>query len=392
MAGKLPCASSRQLLSGNSPVNTRLSRELELRFRVARAVPVGRAALGLVAVLRCWRQGRSTCRIALPGAVCPEVVLAVLAADCDPIFCDVNPADGLVPESEWLRARSQGADVALIVHLYGNPARTACVRALFPAPDCLVVDDAAQALGSFSQDGPAGASGDVGLLSFGPTKQISIGNAAMLFRSIEFAQEVAPRLDDIEMQPQAIRDASAAAFRSRLDTARARLRSEGDEGAVAFAGMLEGLKPVLSVPYYPERDAAVLDRLQAFPDAARVRIDKRAAWSSGLQGTGLVPVGMGEGCVPWRYVCRLPGTTWDRQHRISEALRAAGMHVSNWYLPAHWFVGQPAGMLPGVEKLAREVFQFWLDEAASLEAIGRESARVRQQIASLAALSGDELQ
>jgi hypothetical protein len=74
----------------------------------------------------------------------------------------------------------------------------------------------------------------------------------------------------------------------------------------------------------------------------------------------------------------LPGFGWQEQHRAAEALRSAGLHVSNWYLPAHWFLGKPAAALPGVERLAREVFQFWLDENATPELIVRECAIVRR--------------
>jgi dTDP-4-amino-4,6-dideoxygalactose transaminase len=81
------------------------------------------------------------------------------------VFCDVAITDGLVSSSEWARARALGANVALVVHLYGNPARVDEVRSIFPSPECLVVDDAAQALGSFSVAGLAGALGDAGLLS-----------------------------------------------------------------------------------------------------------------------------------------------------------------------------------------------------------------------------------
>ena len=56
------------------------------------------------------------------------------------------------------------------------------------------------------------------------------------------------------------------------------------------------------------------------------------------------------------------------------------MHVSNWYLPAHWFLGRGAGSLPGVEKLAREVFQFWLDEDTSSDSIARGIALVRREV------------
>jgi dTDP-4-amino-4,6-dideoxygalactose transaminase len=292
--------------------------------------------------------------VALPGAICHEVVVAVLAAGCEPVFCDVNPADGLVEDSEWARARALGADVAIMVHLYGNPAAIRPVRRFFPAPDCLVIDDAAQALGSSSDGGIAGATGDVGLLSFGPTKQISIGNAALLFKDPAFAKSVAALL--------------------------ARLRAVGDTAADGFSGLLNGLQPILGVPRSRERELATVRALEGYTGAAQDRMAKMQLWSRGLEGTGLVPVGMSKGCVPWRYVCRLPGLSWDKQHQIANDLRADGMDVSNWYLPAHWYLGFRAGMLPGVEKLAREVFQFWLDRDVTPAAIAAHCMMVKQRL------------
>lgn len=364
-------------MSTELPPRGDLARLLESRYNIERAVPVSRAALGLRAVLEYWRERRGIGRVALPGAICHEVVVAVLAARCEPIFCDVDPADGLVPETEWLRARSLGAEVAVVVHLYGNPADLEMVKAIFPAPNCLVIDDAAQALGSHGTTCEAGAGGDVGLLSFGPTKHIAVGNAALLFRSAEMAEEVVVRLRGTAPQPAAVRSALAQGFRARLELARARLRG-GDEGSALFAGLLEGLEPMLATPFSPDAEPATVRALLGYGAAAQIRVEKKELWLRGLAGTGLEPVGMKSGCVPWRYACRLPGLDWSGQHRIAESLRSAGLHVSNWYLPAHWFLSQPGGALPGVERLAREVFQFWLDESAAPEAIVRESAIVRR--------------
>ena len=304
--------------------------------------------------------------------------MAVLAARCEPIFCDVDPADGLVMQAEWSRARALGANAAIAVHLYGNPADVAEARRVFPAPDCLLIDDAAQALGAYDKACAAGAGGDVGLLSFGPTKQISTGNAALLFRSASMADQFAARLLKRTPQPESIRSALISDFRSRLEAERARLRMSHGDSRKGFCGLLRGLEPVLAVPYAPESDAATMRALAIYSDTSQVRVAKKNLWMSGLTGTGLVPVGMGRGCIPWRYACRSPGLDWSDQHRLAEALRAAGMHVSNWYLPAHWFVADAADRLPGVETLAREVFQFWVDEETSLEAVTQQSAAVRR--------------
>jgi hypothetical protein len=355
-----------------------LSRALERQFTVEYVISVSRAALGLSVVLECWRERGGTGRVALPAAICHEVVVSVMAAGCVPIFCDVDPLDGLVKESEWRRARSLGADVAIVVHLYGNPATVGTVRKIFPAQDCLLIDDAAQALGSFCDTGMAGTGGDVGLLSFGPTKHVATGNAALLFRKPELARVIAATLSTKTPQPLSVRAALASDFRARLDVARARLCAPGENPAEAFSGLLEGLEPLLAVQISPEAEIATVAALAGYAEATQTRIAKKDLWSRELAGTGLQTVGMGNGCVPWRYTCRLPGISWSEQRRIAETLRAAGMHVSNWYLPAHWFLGWPAGTLPGVETLAREVFQFWLDEHTTLQIIEQWSALVRR--------------
>jgi hypothetical protein len=355
-----------------------LSRVLAHQFMAERVLSVSRAALGLTVLLECWRNRRGVCRVALPAAVCHEVVVSVVAAGCEPVFCDVDPSDGLVTESEWVRARARGANAAIVVHLYGNPASTELARSIFPASDCLLIDDAAQALGSSFGASLAGGGGDVGLLSFGATKHIATGNAALLFKSAEFAEEVSARLQSKSPQPSAVRDALTSAFRVRLDIARAALRESSGTATELFRGLLEGLEPVLAAPLSPTAEMATVRRLATYAEAAKARIAKKELWSAGLAATGLKSVGMGRGCVPWRYTCRLPGASWSEQHRIAERIRGVGIHVSNWYIPAHWFLGGRAQSLPGVETLGREVFQFWLDDGTAAAAIEQDCIEIRR--------------
>ena len=360
-----------------------LMNALEEMFSVPRAVPVSRAALGLFAVLKGWRGKQEICRVALPAAICHEVVVAVIAAGCDPIFCDVSPSDGLVVDSEWRRARELGATVAIVVHLYGNPASLQAVRELFPNPKCLVVDDAAQALGSRNAEGLCGGGGDVGLLSFGATKHIAVGNAALLFRDERLAASVEALLKTIEPAPAGVRAELASSFRTQLEQARARLRMEGNAAAGAFSGLLNGLEPLLRVPALPDADDRVLRAIEAYPTEIQARVAKSNAWSASLTGCGLAEVGMKAGCVPWRFVCRWPGADWSSQAGLSESLRSSGMHVSNWYLPAHWMLGYAPGLLTGVEQLAREVLEFWVDASVSSDSIVRDARIVRREMARL---------
>ena len=346
-----------------------LYRRLEKDFACARALSVARAALGLMAVLRCWVGAGNKGRIALSASVCHDVVAAVLGAGLEPVFCDIDPTDGNVPEHEWIRARAAGASVALVVHLYGNPADLSMVRRHFSTSDCLIIDDAAQALGSFNSAGYVGGQGDVGLLSFGSTKHIEVGGAAILFRDAAFADAVANMLAAIEILPESQRSAIYTSFRQRFEAARIRLRCEGGTAKVAFHGLLDGYYPSLQVPFPAGAAQAASQAFETYPQARERRIQKSAAWAIGLKGSGMIPVGMGEGAVPWRYTCRLPDIDWGTQHRLGEEMRSQGLNVSHWYLPAHWMCDHESIALPGTERLAREVFQFWVDDHTSLETI-----------------------
>ena len=135
-------------------------------FGVESIIPVGRASLGIYAALRVWSGGRKLV-VALSAAVCQDVIAAVLMAGCSPYFCDVDPVTGLVPCNEWIRAREAGATAAIVVHLYGNPADTALVCRIFSEADCLIIDDAAQALGTLTAKSLAGGGGTLELFLLG---------------------------------------------------------------------------------------------------------------------------------------------------------------------------------------------------------------------------------
>jgi hypothetical protein len=285
-------------------------------------------------------------------------------------FC---AATGLTPDSEWRRARAAGAEAAIVVHLYGNPADTAAARATFA--DGLVIDDAAQALGARTAEGLAGTGGDVGVISFGHTKHIEVGGAALLCRDAAFAQACAAELAAARPATETAATTAERNFRTGFEAARIRLRETGDPAG--FAGLLEGYDPALKVAWNPDWSAPIAAALADYPARLARRQVKAARWSEAIIGTGLTPIGMGPDAAPWRYACRLPGCDWQEQHRLGEALRGTGMHVSHWYLPAHWLMGAPAGSLPGVEQLAREAFQFWLDESTGMQTINQARSHLR---------------
>jgi dTDP-4-amino-4,6-dideoxygalactose transaminase len=348
-------------------ISNRFTLSLKDFFGLDYVVPLGRAALGIYAALKAWGGSGP---VALQATVCHDVIAAVLMAGRQPFFCDVDPNTGVTPATEWWRARRQGADAAIVIHLYGNLADTVAARAAFHG--ALLIDDAAQALGARSADYLAGTGGDVGLVSFGQTKHIEAGGAAMLCRSASFAQSCRDILNDIQPSEFSNIKIIDKAFRTKFQSARERLIHEGTHSG--FSGLLKGYAPALKVAWRDEWGLAISTALSNYPERLAERREKARYWHKAINGTGLVPVGMNNESAPWRFACRLPGCNWSRQHRIATALRERGLEVSNWYLPGHWFLGSTNFHLPGVEQLARESFQFWLNEDTSVETIHNAAA------------------
>ena len=351
-----------------------LKATLQKLFDVEYIVPAGRGSLGIYAALRAWAKNGI---VAVPSAVCQDVIAAILMAGWKPLFCDVDPDTGLTKTSEWMRARNEGANAAIVVHLYGNAANSMDARAAFP--NGLVIDDAAQALCArlTSASCYAGTGGNVGLISFGHSKQIEVGGAALFCQDSNLAKACAAELAAVLPATQEHVFAAELSFRAGFNVARQKLRSNGD--ITGFSGLLAGYLPAMRIAWHPEWSNPIEAAFLLYQKKLVERRIKANMWCETIAGTGLVPVGMGADSAPWRFACRLPDCDWQRQHKIGEAMRTRGLNVSHWYLPSHWLMANPAGNLPGVEKLAKESFQFWVDDSIDAATIKR-SAKIFREI------------
>ena len=118
-----------------------------------------------------------------------------------PVFCDIDPATfNLSPErvAEFIESRCESRAGKLIhrktrgriralmpVHLYGQMADMDALLAVARKHGLAVIEDAAQAIGAETADGRrAGSLGDIGCLSFFPTKNLgAFGDAGMCVTS-----------------------------------------------------------------------------------------------------------------------------------------------------------------------------------------------------------------
>ena len=92
-----------------------------------------------------------------------------------PVYCDVDDR-GLVRVDEVRAKISPSTKAIIAVHLYGNLVDVSAIQGFTDLP---IIEDCAQAFGSFAKSGEyAGNLGDIGCFSFFPTKNLgAIGDA-----------------------------------------------------------------------------------------------------------------------------------------------------------------------------------------------------------------------
>ena len=109
--------------------------------------------------------------VILPTVICPTVIRAVLKADCRPILVDVERNLHLSVRT-LASCHPEQASAVIAPHLYGLCAPIKEIAEWSKSNGLYLVDDAAQAVG-ISVDGKyLGNFGDIGILSFGPHKNL----------------------------------------------------------------------------------------------------------------------------------------------------------------------------------------------------------------------------
>ena len=160
-------------------------RELLLRQYVGRDVLLtdsGTTALALALCLAVTL--RPECpRVALPAWACYDLATAADAADVGVVLYDLDPAT-LGPDGSSLdRTLAAGVAAVVVVHAYGLPVNLPEVVSRATQAGALVIEDAAQAVGATLGARRAGASGALGVLSFGRGKGWTGGGGGALLLS-----------------------------------------------------------------------------------------------------------------------------------------------------------------------------------------------------------------
>ncbi|UUR08930.1 dTDP-4-amino-4,6-dideoxygalactose transaminase [Sphingomonas glaciei] len=137
----------------------------------------GTAALEMAAILCDLKPGDE---VILPSFTFVSTANAVVLRGATPVFVDIDPATLNLNPARVAEAVTPRTRAIFAVHYAGFPADMDALADIASPRDLLLVEDAAQALGSTYKGRPAGSLGDMGAFSFHETKNILSGEGGAL--------------------------------------------------------------------------------------------------------------------------------------------------------------------------------------------------------------------
>lgn len=135
------------------------------------------AALEMAAILCDLEPGDE---VILPSFTFVSTANAVVLRGAVPVFVDIDPSTLNIDPASVEGAVTERTKAIFAVHYAGFPADMDALAKIAGAHDLLVVEDAAQALGSTYKGRPAGSLGDLGAFSFHETKNVISGEGGAL--------------------------------------------------------------------------------------------------------------------------------------------------------------------------------------------------------------------
>ena len=114
--------------------------------------------------------------VVIPAYTCPSVAAAIIRTGLNPVLCDLE-ADRFTMDKKMLAALINDGTLAVIaVHLFGISENISAIRDLPGGQNIIIIEDATQSTGNRAsgEERPSGAIGDIGILSFGRGKPLSI--------------------------------------------------------------------------------------------------------------------------------------------------------------------------------------------------------------------------
>ena len=126
----------------------------------------------------------------------------ILYIGAKPVLVDVLPGTWCIDPKKAEAAITSKTKAIVVVHLYGNLVEMDEIMVLAKKYNLVVIEDAAEGLGSIYKERKAGSIGDVGVFSFHGTKTISTGEGGIFVTNKEEIWQRAKILNDHGRDPR----------------------------------------------------------------------------------------------------------------------------------------------------------------------------------------------
>ncbi|MEE8452521.1 MAG: DegT/DnrJ/EryC1/StrS family aminotransferase [Thermoguttaceae bacterium] len=173
------------------PEVTELEKNVAAYCQTAHAVGCASGSDALLLALMAYEIGPGD-EVILPSFTFFATASAVTRLGATPIFADIDPETFNIDPAAVERSLSPAVQAIIPVHLFGQCARMDALHGISKATGIPIIEDAAQAIGAEWDGRRAGSLGQIGCLSFYPTKNLGgAGDGGMLTTNCD---ELADRL------------------------------------------------------------------------------------------------------------------------------------------------------------------------------------------------------
>lgn len=191
-------AVKRQTLTGfvnEGPANRAFEQMLRDYFKMPYAVttPSCTVALALTLMALDIRRGDT---VLVPDVTFIGTANAVRLAGGEPILVDIDPLNFTMDPEDARRRLQPSTKVILFVHLNGRSGNIEALRSLAREKGLLLMEDAAEALGSRNAKGFLGTLSEAGCFSLAPTKIITSGQGGFVLTQRQDIRNRLVRLKD----------------------------------------------------------------------------------------------------------------------------------------------------------------------------------------------------
>ena len=177
------------------PVSAELGNVVKQKLAVEHVMPVARGTTALWLALRTLaRSGR---QVLVPVNVCESVIAAILAADLQPVYVDVDPVEGLISIDRLDDALCEECSVLIAVHNFGTPLPIANIADWCRARDIVLLEDCCNSVGAIADGRPVGCWGEAAAYSFGKGKNLDLQRGGLLAFQDRYALQEATELADL---------------------------------------------------------------------------------------------------------------------------------------------------------------------------------------------------